>query len=41
MLRNVEESLLGQVVMKIYEHQQCKENLLFNHCGIENDNFFV
>lgn len=41
MLRNVKESLLGQVEMKIYEHQQCKENLLFDHCGIENDNFFV
>ncbi|WP_074434818.1 tocopherol cyclase family protein [Beduini massiliensis] len=40
MQRNVEESLLGQVEMKLYEYHQCKEHLLFSHCGIENDHFF-
>lgn len=39
MLRNVEESLLGEVDIKLYEYKQCKESLSFNHCGIES-NFF-
>lgn len=40
MLRNVEESLLGQVELKLYKYHRCKERLSFAYCGIENDHFF-
>lgn len=41
MLRNVEESLLGQVELRMYKYNKCQEVLSFQYCGIENDHFFL
>ena len=41
MERNVDESLLGQTEIKLYRYHQCIESLSFDHCGIENDHFFL
>ncbi|MEG0365920.1 MAG: tocopherol cyclase family protein [Coprobacillus sp.] len=40
MLRNVQESLLGEVKLTMYEHSHCSHVLTFHHCGIEIENFF-
>ena len=41
MQRNVEESLLGHTEIKLYKYHQCLDTLSFDHCGIENDHFFI
>lgn len=41
MTRQIEESLLGSTIIKIYKYKQCIEVLSFHHCGIENDKFFI
>ncbi len=40
MLRNVEECLLGETKITLYEYKQCLEVLTFQNCGIEHDHFF-
>lgn len=41
MIREVEESLLGKMRVKLYLHQQCIETLTFENCGLEHDQFFI
>lgn len=41
MIRQIEESLLGEAVIKIYKYKKCIETLTFDNCGIENDQFFT
>ncbi|MEG0592172.1 MAG: tocopherol cyclase family protein [Coprobacillus sp.] len=41
MTRQIEESLLGYTIIKIYKYKKCIETLTFDNCGIENDHFFT
>lgn len=41
MIRQIEECLLGEAIIKIYKYKKCIEVLTFDHCGMENDQFFT